>query len=108
MSARRKGQQNTRQSQPGYQDKKNSSIEQGKQTRMSFKEVQKLKNEIEQKFDISPNEAYALIFTSNIDDLKPDIKAKVKKAVEYWNSNILPDLKQKYPLVSPSSLLFFN
>jgi hypothetical protein len=108
MSARRKGQQNIRQTQPGYEDKKKSSTEQGKQTRMSFKEVQQLKKQIEQKFDISPKEAYALIFTSNINDLKPDIKTKVEKAIEYWNSNILPDLEQKYPLVNPSSLQFYS
>jgi len=107
MSARRKGQQKVRQTQPGYEDKKKSSIEQGKQTNMSFKEVQQLKKQTEQKFGISPQEAYALVFTSNINDLNPDVKTKVEKAIKYWNSNILPDLEQKYPLVRPSSLQFY-
>ena len=106
MSARRKGQQAIRQSQPGYEEKRKASIEKGKATNKSFKEVEQLKDKVALQFGITQNEMFALIFNTDLNNLRPDLKDKVKKANEYWNNEILPDLKDKYPRVPESNLRF--
>jgi len=106
ISARRRGQQAIRQSQPDYQEKKKASIEKGKATNASFKEVQKLKDQVAQKFGITDNEMYGLVLTSDLENLRPDLKSKVERANKFWNNNILRDLKGEYPTVPERDLMF--
>ena len=106
MSARRKGQQAIRQSQPDYQDRRAASIQKGKETTASFKEVEQLKAQVAQKFGITNNEMFGLIFNTDMDKLRPDLKIRVEKAAKFWNNNILRDLKDKYPTVPERQLRF--
>jgi len=103
MTARRKGQQAIRQSQPDYQEKRAASIQKAKETTASFKEVERLKAQVAQKFGITNNEMFGLIFSTDINNLRPDLKIKVEKAIKFWNNNILRDLKDKYPTVLKDS-----
>lgn len=106
MTARRRGQQAIRQSQPDYQEKRAASIQKAKETTMSFKEVERLKAQVAQKFGITNNEMFGLIFNTDINNLRPDLKIKVEKAIKFWNNNILRDLKDKYPTVPERQLGF--
>lgn len=108
MSARRKGQQIAKQSQPDYQEKKKLSTQKGTETRKSFKELEQLKAMVARDTGMSDSELYALNFIARFDYLKPHMQDKVKRANNYWDKYILPDLKEKYPTMHEYDLRFYK